>query len=271
MSRLSRALVHATIVALPFSAPTRASAALVDKEVCLASYASGQRLMRASRLRDAKKDLLVCGDEGCPSVLRKDCSDWLAEVERKMPSVVVSAHADRESTLDGAQVVIDDGAPAALDGAPIELDPGAHVIRLLRPGRPSLEASIVLKEAEQGRRVELSESASSNAPSRAGAPAAVSAAPAPTPWPAIASAGVAVVSLGAFAFFAIDGKNTQSTVLDACRGHCPESAVDDVRRSYALADVSLVVSILAAGATALLLLTRPESARPAVTSTTGQR
>jgi hypothetical protein len=251
MARMRRALTAALVLAGIASAPP-ARADAVDKEVCLASYASGQRLMRATRLRDARKDLQVCADETCPAVLKRDCKTWLGEVDARMPSVVIAAREAGGASIAAGEVVIDD-APAALGGGPYELDPGAHVVRLVRPGRPDIEATVVLKEGEKARRIDLVERAAPVVPPAPPTPAPRAR---PIPWAAIASAGVAVVAAGSFAFFGLSGRAEQADALDPCRGHCSESAIDAVRTKYVIADVSLAISVVAASVATVLFLTR---------------
>src|SRR5262249_31598684 len=66
------------------SAPARA----VDRAACAAASDQAQQLRDEAKLRAARAQLIICADETCPGVIRKDCAGWLADVEARLPSVV---------------------------------------------------------------------------------------------------------------------------------------------------------------------------------------
>ena len=46
---------------------------------------------RSGKLLAARAALLACSREICPDAVRGDCVDWLEDVNRSVPSVVVTA------------------------------------------------------------------------------------------------------------------------------------------------------------------------------------
>jgi hypothetical protein len=99
-------------------------------------------------------------------------------------------------------------------------------------------------------------SAPTPAPATAPAPAPATAAPlAPSPAPSGASpgplawisAGVSLVALGSFAYFAATGTSDLSRLRDECAGHCAQSDVDAAWSKLVTADISLAVGVVSGG------------------------
>jgi hypothetical protein len=252
--------LHTFTVAFTLSVFARA--AEPDKEACVAAYSSSQRLAHDGKLHQAKGALLVCARDPCPAVLQRDCAVWLTEIDKRMPTVVVSARATDGTPVVDAQVRFDD-EPAVnnLDGRAVEVDPGEHAARLLRRGMPEISMRWVAHEGEKSQRLEFvvpsAEAVKPLAvPARAPAEAAPTARRAAPVWPIYLSFGVAAAATGSFSYFALSGDAQQRNTLDACRGHCAQGDVDDVHRNYLFADISLAVGLVALGAATYLLVTR---------------
>ncbi|HEY2518029.1 MAG TPA: hypothetical protein VGI39_44465 [Polyangiaceae bacterium] len=225
------------------------------KAQCVAANESGQDLHRIGKLREAKAAFASCLAASCPSAVREDCAERLAEVERALPSVVLGA-TDAASGKDLEEVhVTVDGEPLAdvLDGKAAALDPGEHRFRFEASGLPPKEETIVLSEGEKTRRVHV---VLGNAPIAAVAPPS----PASPPSNAGASAQRAVglgllaggaVAAGAGVVLGLLAKNTQDSALGRCRNgdpnDCPPQALDDSSSAHAEATAS-TVTFIAAGA-----------------------
>src|SRR5262249_45056574 len=99
------------------------------KRACLAVHKEAQVHKREGRLLAAREALLQCKKEACPSVIRTDCGDWLAEVERLTPSIILSARTKGGDESD-VRVLMDGKLIATrLDGKSIPVDPGEHNFR----------------------------------------------------------------------------------------------------------------------------------------------
>jgi hypothetical protein len=193
--------------------------------------------------------------------MHSDCTRWLAEVDAMMPTIVVRASAGSDDIVD-ARVSID-GTPLAdrIDGLPIALDPGEHTI-VVEWAQKTEQRRVVLAAGEKARAVPFVFE-----PARVGPPEALppkarsepeTRAARPVPWTVFGTAGLSALAFGSFAFFAVDGAGKLDDLdRSGCRPFCNAADVQAVDRAALVADVSLVVGILAAGASVLLYLTRP--------------
>jgi hypothetical protein len=222
-------------------APAGAHAA--DKELCGTSYLDAQRARKRGALSQAKEHALTCLRE-CSESAQPDCAAWLEEIERSMPSVIVVPQRggvdvpDAVITVDGRR--IEDRARA------VELDPGTHSVDVTAGAR-RVTHEIVVREGEKQRRIVIA-LAEERAPSSSSArPPSDAAAPAYIPWPSWLFGGLGIAGALTFAGFAAYGASEEAA-LEGCSPRCFPESVDDVQRSYVIADVALVTSVVAAGA-----------------------
>lgn len=237
------------------SAAAPPNGAAPTKAQCVAAYQGAQIDLKASALASAREKLGVCLSASCSKALHADCAEWLRDVERRQPSVVLSFKG-KDGTMRAGVPATLDGRPleGSTDGRSVEVDPGEHVFVLAPPGEPEVTVRTLVREGEKAQRVD--------AVSKLFAPPAVApepprAASRPIPWTVYAAGGLSLVALGAAAGFGISGVSSRAD-LDACKPRCPVDDVSSVRTRFTVADVSLVVALLAAGATTVLYLTRPE-------------
>lgn len=216
-------------------------AANADKAECLQAYESAQRQRKAGALGKAREAAVVCAATECPTLIKSDCTTWVAELERAIPTVVVVAKSDGREVSD-VRVSVDGRRLAdALTGKALAVDPGERHFVFERQGA-RVDRTINVREGEKLRRVTLS----FDPPAPAEKPAA--AAPSPTTY---ALASVGVLGLGGFIFFGAKGLSGRSDLED-CKGRCRQSDVDDVKADFTRADVSLAVSLVAFGAATYL-------------------
>jgi hypothetical protein len=254
--RLAVACVAALGVALP--AAGRA-APPSTKQACVAASTDGQALRDAGKLREAREKLVACARDQCPPIVRKYCSEWLADVEKRLPSVVFRAQAADGSggaDVTGATVAVDDGTAHPVDGSATPVDPGEHVVRFEHPGDPPVEMHVVVSEGEKSRIV-----TGRFAPKAAAVPPPPEeAAPGPEPPKAgipplaIALAGVAVVGGVGFAYFGITAQNDLDHLRQTCAPYCRSSDLDAVRQKALFADLALGVGVVALGAATWVFL-----------------
>jgi hypothetical protein len=211
------------------------------KQECFERYESGQRARHQRRLRAAQEELRICSRATCPGLVRADCVDWLDQVARSLPSVVVTARA-RGYDLTDVRVIVD-GMPVAdrLTGAALELDPGAHHFRFEASPWPPVERTLLISEGVKERPIDVEFAAP---PASTGAVSASS--PALTRFDYIvggvgAAALVTSASLGAWAL--LERRDLQRS----CAPFCEEADVDAVATKLLLADVALGVALASAG------------------------
>lgn len=247
------------------------SAHAVTKQECAAAYEETQSLQKDGKLKDAREKALFCSQDACPRAVKVDCAKWLAEIEESLPTVVFSALGPDGQETAAARVSVD-GQPLAdrTDGKAVAVDPGEHRFRFELPGAPAIERTMVLREGEKLRRIDVSfavpkEPAGKKGPAEGEAPRGPGAPVAPI---VIGAIGVAAVGVGAT--FGALGLAEKGELERTCAPDCTEDRVGGVRAKLLAADIGVAAGAAALG-TALIvyLVTRPsapEAARGAAGS-----
>jgi hypothetical protein len=185
---------------------------------------------------------------------------WLADVERRIPTVVFGARDAAGRDVFEVRVLLD-GQPIAerLDGMPVPIDPGAHMLRFEPKEGAAVSLRVLVRESEHDRLIDVRLGARSE---EGATPAAPAAAPAPEdrtrsiPVVSYALAGVAVAAAGGWAFFGATGKSDVDHLRATCEPRCAPSDVDSARREILLANVSFGVAAVALGAALVTWLAR---------------
>ncbi len=232
------------VAALLFAADASARDS-AETDECIRAAEEAQPLRAAGKLHAAREKLVVCARGTCPTAVRSDCTEWLVELDRERPSIVVRAVTAAGEDLVDVRVLVD-GAVVAdrLDGAAIQVDPGVHSIRFERRGTTPIEEQLVVRQGEQSRVVSV----------------AYPAPPVPrAPRPGIPAASWALGGVGAAAFSVagvlwISGHTDRSDLAASCAPAraCAQSDVDDARTKLIAGDVALGVGLVALGAAAWL-------------------
>jgi hypothetical protein len=227
--------------------------------MCLEAYEGSQVSRRAGDLLDARAKLRVCASEACPSIVRTDCVQWLGEVDRAVPSVVLEATTDMGNVFDVTVTVDGKAVAAQLDGRPFELDPGVHTFVFERAGNPTLEQKLIVHEGEQSRIVTAAWTGPKPARMVEG-PALAAPAPAARPVPPIVYVlgAVGILGVADFVVLGIMGNSKKNELESSCSPFCSADEVGSVKTRYLIGDVGLGVGILALAGSVALFLSRPE-------------
>lgn len=245
-----------------------------SKASCAQAYESAQESRASGQLQETRQRLAFCAQEECPSFVQKDCARWLVEVERELPSVVVTAPGIDPAAAAEVVVKIDGQIVArGLSGEPVALDPGSHELVVESPGQVPVMRTIMAQQGVQRRLIEIQFASLAPAPSTE-----VDAAPETSshlrPY-AFAAWGVGAVGLGVFAVVGTLGRADEDSLRQDCPrlasesgvqgpGECPRAEIDsrqaDYKREFVIADIGLVTGIagVAAG-TILYVLSMPSS------------
>jgi hypothetical protein len=236
-----------------------------DKLICVRAADAAQEQRSAGRLREARASLHTCAREICPALVRSDCTQWLAEVEASMPTIVIRAENARGEDLADVQIELDGHRLTdRLEGLPIDVDPGPHVLTWRRDGKVA-QQDIVVHTAEKNRSVMLRIDSGETLPTArtSGAPPSEDHfRPAAAAW---IFAGLAVVGATSFAYFGLQGRSEVSDMRHDCAGHCPASQVDAAQQKLLIADISLGAAVVSAGLATYVFWTAasPKAVAPA--------
>jgi hypothetical protein len=241
---MKRALAGLLSVAALGAATTATTAARADaKQECASAYEETQKLREKGQLTEAKQRAVRCSAASCSVYVVKDCTQWLAEIEASLPSVVFTAEDAGGADTAAARVAVDGRVVAErLDGKAVALDPGEHVVRFELVGAEAIEQRVLIRQGEKNRRIAASfKKAPAPPPPPPVTPVAVREPAAPLPpapapraggvptW-AWVTGGVGVVLLGVGIGFGVSALGAQSTLVEKCGGdpaRCPSSTSAD--------------------------------------------
>lgn len=235
------------------------TAVRADDKECMTAASKGQELRDEGKLTDAKALFQRCAEASCPAPIPGYCSEWLADVNKKMPSVVFRAVDENGRDVTDATAQIDDKRSVAVDGRPVEIDPGKHTLRITRGGSKPFEDAIVVAQGEKDRVVVAKLTAApvvavTAQPKDAASDGTKSRVPTAS-WIAWGIGGAALISFAGFGLKArIDFDDYQAR----CGARCTTTERDDVATSVTIADVSLVVGLVAIGVGTALYFFQPK-------------
>jgi hypothetical protein len=122
-------------------------------DTCPKSYANVQFAKRDLKLSLAREEARQCISQ-CSSAFRKECEDWLSEVEQSMPTIVISARTAEGRDLTEVSTTMDGSVLAGkADGSPLQVDPGEHHFSFSRAGAAAVEQTLVIRAGEKNRNV----------------------------------------------------------------------------------------------------------------------
>ena len=232
-----------------------------EKTDCMDAHAQSQELEHQSKLRASREKLLVCSRDVCPSMIRKECAEWLSKIDESMPSVVFDAHGPGGGEVFEVQVFYD-GQPLVgeLDGRAVPVDPGAHTFRYEFAGAPPVEEKVVIHQGEKNRKISIrfappKGSSSASATTR---PTATATPSRKIPTATLILGGVGALALAGGVFFELKGLGKKSDLDDrGCKPNCPQSDVDAGKRDLLVGDLLVGVSVLSLGAAAYFWFAKP--------------
>lgn len=251
-----------------------------DERVECAKLAEDAQARRtAGKMRAALESLSMCARESCPAVIRRDCTSWVDEVERVVPTIVVHATDVRGQDVASVKVYADGALiKEQLDGRAISLDPGVHKLRFVVAGASSVDRDVVLAESQKNRLVELrfdralrldgtadGDAATAPTSSSSSSSSSKSSNPSVLPWVLM---GVGATSLATFGILEVVGHGEYDDLESTCgkTRSCTDEQISPTRTKFVAAAVALGVGLVGIGTGGVMLLTRPKTQNE-----TGQR
>jgi hypothetical protein len=257
MTMRKRNLV-ATIAAGAALLASPAARADGEREQCASAADQAQQLRDEGKYRRAREQMLVCARDVCPGPIKRDCLDWLRQLDDVAPTVVFAAKegnkdlTDVKVTMDGQLIT------SSLDGRPIPVDLGKHIFKFEHGGQTQ-DAEVVIGAGQKGRNISVTFGAAPPPPP-----------PPPPPGggdnggggggslvPTIAVGAIGVVAIGVGTYFGLSGKSAVDD-LQKCKPKCAESDVDSARTKLIVADISFVAGAVAIAGAIVLYLVRPK-------------
>jgi hypothetical protein len=240
----SSSLAAVVFFALIVGTSTPASSA--EPNECLKSSEQGLAARDAGKLREARKQFVVCAADNCqPKALRIDCARWLEEVEASLPTVVFGAKDARGADLFDLSVTVDGEKVSGHEsGKAFPFDPGPHVVRFEQANGTTVEEKILLRAGERNRPIIAKFGAKKEDPK-----------PPPPPPPQEQSIPTSTIvlgvlglgAMGSFTFFAVTGSQEKENLKGTCGSRCSDDQISTLKTRYIVADVSLGVGIVALG------------------------
>jgi hypothetical protein len=254
-----RVIAVALVIASASAVTGKAAADNPTADACATASDDAQPLRKAGKLVAAKQRLLVCVSASCPSVVRKDCTVQLAEIEEATPTIVFGAKDARGGDL-AAVIVTVDGVKLVdqLDGHSLPVDPGEHQFRFEAAGADPVTKTLVIREGEKDRRESIVFGAAGASADRAQKPGGVSPASAGrSPAWGIATLGVGAAGIVVGSIFGVLALHTKSTLDSECPSKfgCPKSDIDALSTRAWVSNVGFAVGIVGAGVGTILLVT----------------
>jgi hypothetical protein len=232
---------------------------------CVAAAERAQTKRDEGHLLASRVEFVACAADSCPTVVKRECLRWLAEVDERIPSLQISVKERSGKDVLGAEVTVDGVAfPNAGTGRALQLDPGPHKIRAKVAGREPIEEAIIARERERDRVVVLALAADPTASTdRDRTPASpvtpVTSQPRGVPVLSWVLGGVAVAGVGAFAYFWASGTGRVSDLRDSCSPFCTSEQIDDARVPLTTARIALAVGVAAGIGAVIVYLVRPSA------------
>jgi hypothetical protein len=256
-----------------------AAAADPTKEQCIAANDHAQELRQAGKLGKAREQLLICVAQSCPGPVRDDCTQRIEELDKVMPTVVFEVKDASGNDLSAVTVTMD-GQPFAqkVGGAAVAVDPGEHHFSFAAPGSPSADKTVVVREADKDRRVQVVLGASAPTPSDA-SQSSTSSAPSDGSTQrmiGLVVGGTGVVGVVIGGVFGLVSKSTYNNAFTSECGSkptgCSTQGAQDGQTAFSQATISTVGfiagGVLLAGG-AVLYFTAPKGGSVAVAPTVG--
>lgn len=267
-----RALAAAAVAALALVTTARQARA-DDARVgaCADAAERGQELRAAQKLVEARRSFVTCAQRECPVAVRDSCVEWLGDLDRRAPAIVVGAKDESGRDVRDVVVTLDgERLPATVTSTAAFVNPGAHVLRAEAPGHTAISEDVVLREGEPLRMIALTLRTNGAAvPSATIGPAPASPAspdargPRPFPVVPVALGGASLVALGVFGVVGATAASDYRALDRECAPGCASGRVDGVRTRFLVADVALVVGVVTGvAAVAVWLFDRPASPSP---------
>jgi hypothetical protein len=254
-----------------------------DKAACLDAASKGQRLRDVHKLVEAREQFRVCAAAQCPAVVQSDCANWLADVEKALPSVVLVAKNGSGVDLVDVKVSVD-GQPlvSKLDGQAVSMNAGPHMFHFEGADGTSVDQRMLVKEGEGNQAVAVVLGAAPAAqPPSPGAASTSDFGGSSSPWKTVGwvLGGAGGVGLGVGAVFGVIAMGDKNAAHCNANNVCDPGTVSGIKSGALISDLGWIAGGVLLASGAALVLFAPSGRReptasvrvaPVVTASGGQ-
>jgi hypothetical protein len=262
---VATAALHASPVLAQEAAAAPDASEPNARQACLGNHEQAQVLRIEKKLVAARNAARECAVTACPAAIRSDCTEWVAEISKLIPTLLLVAESG-SGELENVRVTLDGKLlTEKLHGAAFEVEPGPHVLRFEYENEPPIERLVTAAEGEKSLMVRVrfaSEPAPPTGPPVPIAPRMDSRPhePGERPIPLLTYVfgGVAIVAGGTSAVVAAGAFSERNAAREECAPTCDAERIDSIRNRFRAADALGGVAIASAGLAAVFYFTRPE-------------
>jgi hypothetical protein len=240
------------------------------RAVCFDASEKAQTLRADHKLIEARDQFRLCLAPACPATMRADCSGWLGDAEKAIPTVVFSAKDAAGNDVLDVTVTLDERVlTTKLDGTAVPVNPGVHTFRFQWPDGSAREHQVLVVEGQKDMVVAVSLAPAATtpvlvSPSPAATPPPLAPPPTlttkeatPSPWRTMGwvAGGVGVVGLGLGAVFTgVTLSDRSAAGCDAAKKCTNYGALQSAMNTAPVAGVGLIGGGAFVVAGALLLI-----------------
>ena len=263
--RARAVLLAGCIIGVSVFAPALAAAGTKE---CIAAADDGQKLRDEGKLTAARDKFIACSAKACPGAVAKQCSAWLVDAEKDMPSITFRALDDQgketldvKVSVDGAQVA------TAIEARAIPADPGEHIVKFERADGVSVEDKVLLRPGEKNRIIQLSFQPKMVTPvAKPGVPVTPTAPEESqglrVPLVAWIGLGVGVAGGVMTAAFAVSANSDESHLRETCAPKCDPADKSAIDTKVVFANIGLGLGIAGLGVAVVTTILANSASKP---------
>lgn len=258
MTGALRAVARIVVGVALATAVSNVAAARETVRECVQANTQGQSLRLDHKLAAARQKFVECSDPHCPWIVKNDCAERLAEIERVQPTIIFEARDPSGAPVTSVHVTVDGSQfTDGLDGKPLPVDPGEHVFVFSAASRAPVTRRLTITEGEKNRHELIPLGPLTPPPPP---PTSTHRASAPKPetpsfWTThrvlgVAAAGTGVVAMAVGSAFGVLTSSAVNSQQSDCPSptNCPNHAAALSEHSTATTDAAVSSTLFIAGA-----------------------